>query len=307
MVLGADVTELGQYAFAGCISLESINLSNVADIGDYAFMESTISEADLSAAVQIGEYAFVDCPNLATVTLNEAGVSVAEGAFAYCAALEQVHNMAGLLDVGSYAFAYTALTQADLSGAVSVGDFAFMKEELTPFKVTLGDVLVSLGDNPFAMCAVEPFFINVTETFNGVDFTVQLYSYSISDTILVIDGSLYCRVPSGLELITFAGTDLADTHVAEGTVRVTSMAFAGSDVQLVTLPYTVKSVGHKAFFGCDKLNMVVFQSFDAPILEEEFDPTYYESFEHIPGTGDFGTYTDYDGTEVQINGIGLNP
>lgn len=55
------------------------------------------------------------------------------------------------------------------------------------------------------------------------------------------------------------------------------------------------------------METVVFNSYYAPILEEEFDPTYYESFEHIPGSGDFGTYTDYDGTEVQINGMGLIP
>lgn len=52
---------------------------------------------------------------------------------------------------------------------------------------------------------------------------------------------------------------------------------------------------------------MVFNSYHAPILEEEFDPTYYESLDHIPGTGDFGTYTDYSGNEVPINGMGLVP
>ena len=306
VVLGSGVTELGQYAFAGCANLDYVNLNNVVTVNDYAFMETALKAADLLSAQTIGDYAFVNCPDLKSITLSAGGVELGEGAFAYCAALDTVHSMFHARNIGSYAFAYTALTQADLSGAVSVGDFAFMKEALTPFQVTLGETLVSLGDNPFAMCAVEPFFITVTETFNGVEFISKLYTYAISDTVQVIDGSVYCAVPNGLELVTFAGTDLSDIHIAEGTVRITSMAFAGSDVQLVTLPYTVKSVGHKAFFGCEKLTMVVFRSFDAPILEEEFDPTYYESYEHIPGTGDFGTYTDYDGTEVQINGIGLN-
>ena len=34
---------------------------------------------------------------------------------------------------------------------------------------------------------------------------------------------------------------------------------------------------------------------------------YYESFEHIPGTGDFGTYLDYEGNEVQIYGNEMLP
>ena len=83
------------------------------------------------------------------------------------------------------------------------------------------------------------------------------------------------------------------------------MAFAYSDVKTVSLPYTVRAIGHKAFFGCDKLDTVVFSSFEAPILEEEFDPTYYECFENLPGSGNFGTYTDYDGNEVEIFGIFL--
>lgn len=76
---------------------------------------------------------------------------------------------------------------------------------------------------------------------------------------------------------------------------------------MVTLPNTLGAIGHKAFFDCENLEIVVFGSFDAPILEEEFDPTYYDSFEHVPGAGDYGNYTDYDGNEVQINGMGLVP
>ena len=76
---------------------------------------------------------------------------------------------------------------------------------------------------------------------------------------------------------------------------------------MVYLPYTVRAIGHKAFFGCDKLDTVVFASYTSPILEEEFDPTYYECFENFPATGELGTYKDYHGNEVTIEGIGLVP
>ena len=112
---------------------------------------------------------------------------------------------------------------------------------------------------------------------------------------------------NSLELITYAGTDDHNVQVAEGTVRIAALAFAGSDVKMVKLPASVEAIGHKAFFGCDDLEMVIFGSYNAPILEEEFDYTYYDSFENLPGIGDYGTYTNYEGEEVPIVGTGVVP
>jgi len=306
--LNSAITEIPQYAFAGCIALQNINLNKVETIGDYAFMESeALTSIDLSSAATIGQYAFVNGKAVTDVKLNKAGCEIGEGAFAYCEQMTEAKNLAGCTSVGSYAFAYTALTEADLSGAENVGDYAFMKEEAAEFTVKLGENLKTLGDNPFAMCILEPFCVAETVNFNGKDYTENNYNYHISDTVSVIDGSLYCKVDNGLELITYAAPENREVFVADGTVRITGMAFAGSAAERVTLPYTVASIGHKAFYLCDKLEYVVFNSYYAPVLEEEFDYTYYDTLEHIPGAGDFGTYTDYDGNEVQINGNGMLP
>lgn len=306
--LGKEITVLPEYAFAGCIALKNINTSHVATIGEYAFIESGLEKIDLSAATTIGEYAFVYNEQLADVTLNKEGADIGEGAFSYCTSLSAVKNIEFAKNIDSYAFAYTAIVSVDLSGAVSLGDRVFIKENITPFKVTLGNNIVSLGDNPFAMCKLEPFSSDVVETFNGAEFITKSYTFNLSDTVLVINGSLYCKLPNGgLELTTYAGIDSDNVIVADDTVRISSMAFACSDVRYVTLPYTVASIGHKAFYQCEKLVTVVFTSYESPILEEEFDPAYYEVYEHIPGTGDYGTFDDYDGTEVTIIGMGLNP
>lgn len=306
--LGEGITELKQYTFAGCPMLQSINLSHVTAIGDYCFKTDTSLQAvDLSAATTISQYAFVENTALTAVKLNPEGCTVGEGAFAFDAALTAVENMGAVTEIGDHGFAYTALTSADLTAAQSVGTQAFLKEELTPFTVVLGEQLKTLGDNPFAMCKLEPFCKTEASEFNGTAMENKIYTYDVSESVKVIDGSLYCKVPTGLELIAYAGTDLDNAKVAEGTVRVTAMAFAGSDVERVTLAYTVQSLGHKAFFGCNKLSHVIFTSFDAPNLEEEFDATYFESLEHIPGTGDYGTYTDWAGNEVKIEPMNLVP
>ncbi len=306
--LGEAIVEIPQYAFAHTYELKNINLDKVVTIGDYAFMESGVVKADLSSAVNVGKYAFMNIVELTELTLNAAGTDLGEGAFLNCSGLTEAVNLGASKNIGNYAFAYTALTSADLTAAESIGDLAFYKDGKNPFQVTLGTALVSLGDNPFAGCAIEPLHQLEVVEFNGKQYENKIYTYTISDSVQVIDGSLYCKVPNGgMELITFAGTNLADAKVAEGTVRITSMAFAGSDVKMVTLPYTVSNIGHKAFYGCDSLGIVVLTSYNAPILEEEFDASYYESYTHIPGTGNYGDYEDFDGTPVTIVGNGQIP
>ncbi|MBQ7416412.1 MAG: leucine-rich repeat protein [Oscillospiraceae bacterium] len=308
VVLGENITEIPTYAFASCEDLEKIDLSKVVTIGDYAFQETEkLQSVDLSSAQDIGKYAFVNGAVLSNVTLNSNGSNIAEGAFCYCAKLANVENLQFAQVIDSYAFAYTALTEVDLTAAITLGDFVFLKEEFAPFAVKLGNSLTSIGDNPFAMCQIKPFSIEQVVNFNGVDYVTQVYTYDITDTVKIIDGSLYSKVPNGYELIVYAGTEHSNVHIADGTIRITGYAFACSDVQMVTLPYTVNAIGHKAFYGCKDLKCVVFTSYDAPILEEEFDKSYYESFEHIPGTGNYGEYTDYDGTEVTITGMALIP
>ncbi len=307
VALGDKITTIPSYAFAGCDALKNINLVNVEKISEYAFMECGLENLDISGVKDIGDYAFVSNRLLTSVKLNGEGSNIGEGAFAYCDPLATVENLSASESIGDYAFAYDAITEIDLSGAVYVGINAFMKEEYTPVTVILGEKIKELGDNPFAMCKVEPFKSKTTESINGHEIEVETYNFNISDTVSVIDGSLYCKTVNGLELITYAGTDKDDVTVADDTVRISAMAFAGSDVTRVKMPYMTTAIGHKAFYACKDLAIVIFGSYNVPIFEEEFDPTYYDTLEHIPGSGDYGTYTDHLGNEVSIIGNGTVP
>ncbi len=311
VALNDSITEIPDYCFSGCIALESINLGKVTSIGNNAFESvpndsSALTTVDLSSVESIGTYAFVYNANLVNVTLNPAGTDILEGAFAYCSGLTALENLEFAQVIDPYAFAYTGIVEADLSGAVSIGDFAFLKEEVTAFTVKLGNSLTTLGDNPFAMCILEPFSAVTVETVNGVDRESVSYTFDLSESVRVIDGSLYADTVNGMELIVYAGINGKDMTVAEGTVRIGAYAFACSDVENMTLPYTVGSVGHKAFYGCDSLKIVIFTSYESPIFEEEFDASYYDSFENIPGIGEYGYY-DYYGNSLTVEGDGFVP
>ena len=304
--LGDGITEIAAMTFYECDKLTTINLQNIQTVRTNAFVQTALTSVDLSAATLIEKYAFVYCDALTSVTLNVSGTDVEEGAFAYCHALNKLDNIQFTKNVGPYAFAYTAITSVDLSAAESIGDHAFLKETLTDFEVKLGSALKSLGENPFSLCRLKPFSSVATVTFNGKEYETVIYTYDISDTVHVIDGSLYCDVPNGMELITYAGTNDADVKIAEGTVRITAWAFAGLDVVRVELPQSLASIGHKAFFDCNKLSMVVFKGYEAPNLEEEFDSTYYESYDNLPATGTY-EFTMWTGEIVQKEALGIVP
>ena len=307
VVLGDGVTAVPDRAFLACAALDTVKLDKVESIGNYAFERAAFTTLNLPKVESIGDYAFVYGELLESVTLSsDKEISIGEGAFAYAPKLESVTNLGSAVSIGDYSFAYTALTSADLTGARSIGEGAFMKyeDQITDFTVTLGEELTELGDNPFAFCRLDAFSGTVDNFFQGVNMgATTVYTYDISDSITVIDGSLYKRVPLGLELITFAG-DSKTATVADGTVRISALAFAGTDVVKVSLPYTLNSIGHKAFYGCKDLSLVTFASYEAPTLEEEYDEMYFYTYESFPSKGDY-VIPLTDGSELVFEGLGI--
>ena len=335
--LSDEIVEIPERAFYSCIALNEINLGKIEIIGDNAFVESILTSVDLSSATEIGSYAFMANEKLTSVVLNPNGTIIKSAAFANCSALNDMQNMQFVTEVHELAFAYAGITEADLSSAVKIGDHAFIKnlyvcescghrtgtktEECSeceekgtlvadPIALTvkLGSALAELGDNPFAYCKVAPFSSFDTVEFNGTQYNNETFNYQLSEKVYVVDGNLYCVLPNGgLELITYTGRNAGNVQVAADTLRISAYAFAGSDAKMVTLPYTLRSIGHKAFFACSDLTAVVFTSYEAPILEEEFDQNYYGSYQNLPATGKYEGYVDYEGNDFSMGTLEIVP
>ena len=308
------------YAFAYCDELVSVKLKT----GEFPVIEETPDEDEADgdeesteieeSTENVTESGEENVENEESTNENEEdseeeplperirGTTLEEGAFAYCSSLAKVESLEFAPVIGDYAFAYTALVEVDLTCAESIGSHAFLKETPTAFKVTLGTLLETLGDNPFAYCILPSFSSTEIEEFNGTEFVTEIYTFDISPFVRVIDGLLYRVVPNGLELITYAG-DASVVTVAKDTVRISAMAFAGCDtVKQAILPHSVAAIGHKAFFDCDDLKLVSFSSYISPILEEEYDYMYFLSGDHIPATGSY-SFTDAYGKLSSKEGI----
>ena len=275
VTLANSVKNINSRAFAGCVALENINLESVVNVGRESFAQANLTSVNLSSVVNVEGFAFSENQNLTSVTLGSNATSVGEGAFSYTPALATIVGEENLKYISDYAFAYTAINSVDLSSVISLGAHAFIKENMSAFNVKLGSALTEIGDNPFANCDVKGQFSTIEKSeFNNVEYESISYTYDISASVKVIDGSIYRVVPNGYELITFASTDTTNVHVQDNTVRIGAMAFMGTNVRNVFLPYTVASIGHKAFYQCNNLILVEITSYYAPVLEEEFDVTY---------------------------------
>ena len=298
VTLGEELTELADEVFA-MTAIESIQLpETITKVGNYAFYAAALKEIDLTKLDEIGEYAFA-ATNLKAVDLAE-GATIKDGAFASCDALAEVTNLDKAIYIGGYAFMGTALEEVTLTNATYLGEYAFANSAVK--KVYFGAALVALGTNPFYNCEVETFGKEFEVEFgNGLFVTEVQETYTISETVQVIDGVLYQQVATGLELISYPMMKKADGYkVEEGTVKIGAKAFAGAPLRNVELPISLLAIGDKAFYECEKLSLVVFKSYNAPLLEEEYDESYL-TYENLPFTGSMQIAAD-----TVVNGLGIS-
>lgn len=93
IVLPDTLTDIYNYAFAGCTYLTEINIpSGVEEIGEYAFKDCvSLQELELPGSVaEIEPNAFSGCQSLSTLTFNEGLKKIGEGAFSGCTSLTSI-------------------------------------------------------------------------------------------------------------------------------------------------------------------------------------------------------------------------
>ena len=295
VTFGENVNEVAGYAFMGTSALTTVNLpENITAIGDYAFYNSALANVSLEKIDTIGAGAF-GITKLTSVTLKE-GANLGDGAFAYCFDLVEVKNLEDVISIGANAFAYVGLEEVTLTSAEYIGDFAFVMSNVQ--KVVLGENLKSIGENPFYACLITTFGKETEVIFQGQTIGTELVeTYDVSETVKVIDGVLYQVVDNGgLELVSYPlGKTDVTYAVEEGTVRISASAFAYASLYNVVLPSTLKAIGDKAFYGCAYLTTVTFTSYEAPILEEEYNEEIL--YKLLPYSGSYNGYV----------GLGISP
>ncbi len=200
VVGSCNLTTIGDYAFDGCISLNSIIIpSTVNSIGNYAFrsaysLESINIDAENSMLLKVGEGAFVDCMDALTISYDS-------------------NNEAQYVKLGNVLVSYIGdATELVLDNTITaIADGAFNRTitdnnatnyQLSQLTVGAESALTYIGKNVFLSCAslneiyiLTESKVNIEEnSFNGIALSAVLYvnssiidDYKADDNYLVFE------------------------------------------------------------------------------------------------------------------------
>ena len=107
VIIGNNVTSIGNYAFSGCTGLMSINIpDSVTSIGYAAFWGCTdlTSITIPDSVTSIGDSAFRGCTGLTSITIPDSVTSIRDYAFSCCTGLTSITIPDSVTSIGYYAF-----------------------------------------------------------------------------------------------------------------------------------------------------------------------------------------------------------
>ena len=194
--------KIGNNAFSGCAELKEVSLpSSVSSLGMYAFAQSGIESADLSALGidRVSAYLFSGCGSLETVLLPD-----------------------GIETIGTGAFLDSGITQIDVpDGVITIGKDAFSGTSALE-SVTLPSTLVSLGNGCFEYSAVSNIELPESLETIGTDAfrnATTLESLYIPESVTSIGANALfpMSVQSTIEVTCFSNT-YAETYCYENFV-----------------------------------------------------------------------------------------
>ena len=285
--VGDGVMRVGDHAFRGLRYVESAALAySVESIGDYAFAEcNRLYSIDMPAATDIGSYAFFNCFDLNSVSIPDGVATIRNSTFASCSNLRTVEIPESTTTVEDCAFnVCDSLSDVYYSGTraqwedVAIGDGNI---PLTSAAIHCSDD----GDSYTGACGenVTWALVDGVLTISGTG-AMDNYSwgdapwYNKADEIISIEvlsgvTSIGDNVFMDLPYVNLAAVSssvksvglcafkdcgsLENVLLEEGLLTISDSAFADcSQLQSIDIPDSVESIGDCAFQNCSNLRTI---------------------------------------------------
>ena len=232
-VTGANVTDIGEWAFGNCTRLTSVSFPAATFIEDDAFSGCTgLISASFPVAETIGLNAFRDCTGLTSVSFPEV-TTIGFNAFFGCTGLTSV-SFPVAETISNNAFSdCTGLISASFPVAETINYDAFFGcTRLT--SVSFPSAATVMG-NPFFGCTA---LTSITLTDSGGALSV------LEDgKALILNGTELVAYPSASGDVTLSTIPIIGTTAFRGCTGLTSVSFPAAT-----------TIGNSAFYGCTGLS-----------------------------------------------------
>jgi lactocepin len=287
VTFGENASTTGTYTFYG-ISYTMVGGSPVQA------MTSKLTKVTLgNATTEIGAGVFAYCNKLESLDIKNV-TTISTGAFAFCTSLKAGADwLKNVTYIGDAAFRNTALTSVNLAAATYIGDSAFANTGTATLSTLNIPVVEYLGNNAFYGSALSSVTIPACTTYVGSNVfgnSASLTSIDVNasnKSYFAESGVVYRYITdTTYELVIYPTLRYATNDngtrtysIKEGTVSVLAYAFANikaGTVAKVVLPYSVKTLGHAAFYSSG-ISVYHFESISAPELLTEQDSFAQES------------------------------
>ena len=203
---GHSVTSIGDWAFAGCTGLTSIEIpDSVTSIGDWAFAGCTgLTNIEIPDSVtSIGDGAFWGCGSLTSIEIPDSVTSIGNAAFRYCTGLTSIEIPDSVTSIGEVAFSGCD----SLIITVVRGSYAeqYCRENDLEFKYTDMDEAEAYYLKP----EYTPYIGYIYDTGYGLEFLIpddvtsgwqEIPSDDVTGTVMGIYSPL-----NGLSIVVYAG------------------------------------------------------------------------------------------------------
>ena len=288
--LPKELTILGDYAFAGCDKLLSVDASKtgelnignyalnkcvklhefvspekISEVGSYAFSGSTkLENIELrNIAGSIGEYAFQGCDKLNTIDIASIGGDIQQYAFKNCNNLEDVTVgiMGGNLNDKAFGYCPALKNVVFAQGPVRIGTRVFeYSDALETFIAGEGNKVVDRE----ALKAVK--LEKKLSPFGGYVWVeveidrINLKTITLPQTTETIGNNAFAKC-----------TALSNFTMPQGVTTIGTSAFNKCQaLERISIPDGVTHVPNQAFYGCSALTDVSFSNNVTTIGTEAF-------------------------------------
>ena len=293
IILPEGLTVVGESAFGTCESLKSVTIpGSVVSIGKSAFSYCTgLTDLIFQEGVDsIGEFAFHGCTKLSNLTLPSSLTTIGSCAFEHCIELTSITIPQHVKSIGSYAFGQggvkevTSLIQNPLPIsrlAFSDGNWDSTSKGGPTVVVYVPQGTVQAYESTEGWNALGNF-VEIGEAKFCIENGIEYLCWQEKQEARI----LCCTPPESNEYVIndkviVDGIDYTVTSIGQHALKKCN------DITSVTIPASIKSIGIKAFYLCEKLEKVTSYIVEPFDLEET--TFYFPRFLFVP----YGTLSAY--------------